>query len=62
LEVAVSGPQDWRMSGPGTRNEGTIRFQGNLDSALRIETRPAGRTGITALWRTLIDFWTQPVG
>ena len=62
LEVAVSGPQDWRMSGPGTRNEGTIRFQGNLDSALRIETRPAGRTGITALWRTLIDFWTQPLG
>jgi Protein of unknown function (DUF4012) len=62
VDVTVRGPQDWIVTGPGTQNEGTIRFDGNLDGALRFEVRPAGATGITSLWRTLVEFWTQPLG
>jgi len=62
VEVAVRGPESWQTSGPGTANEGRIDFQGNLDGPLQIAVRPAARTGITALWRNLVHFWTRPLG
>jgi hypothetical protein len=62
LNVDLSGPEEWSITGPGEQNEGRIVFRGELDRALRYELRPSARTGISALWTALVRFWTQPIG
>jgi Protein of unknown function (DUF4012) len=61
VEVEVEGPPEWALSGPGSQNNGRITFAGELDRALRFESRPDGRTGLAAAWRAFVQFWTQPV-
>jgi hypothetical protein len=61
LEVEIQGPTQWFLSGPGARNEGRITFAGPLDRALRFASHPDERTGISAAWRTLVEFWTKPL-
>jgi len=61
LKVDIKGPSQWALSGPGTREEGRIAFDGRLSGPLRFASRPAGRTGLAAAWAALFDFWTQPL-
>ena len=62
LEVDISGPMNWSKTGPGRQSDGLIELRGELDKVLHWELRPSKRTGIPAVWRTLVDFWTQPLG
>ena len=62
LDVDISGPRSWSKTGPGRQSDGRIELRGELDQALRWELRPSAQTGIPAVWRTLVEFWTQPLG
>jgi hypothetical protein len=61
LKVQIEGPARWTKSGPGTQDEVSISFAGPLDRTLRLETAPDESTGLTAAWKRLVEFWSQPL-
>jgi hypothetical protein len=60
-EVALDLPSGWTASGPGRLDGRTWRHSGTLDAPLIIDARPDERTGIPALWKSLIRFWNEPI-
>jgi hypothetical protein len=60
-EVALDLPSGWTVSGPGRLDGGTWRYGGSLDAPLTIDARPDDRTGIPALWKSLVRFWNDPI-
>jgi Protein of unknown function (DUF4012) len=59
LEVHLDAPGGWSISGSG--RGGDFDYSGRFDSSLRISARPDRRTGLSAVWRTLVEFWKEPV-
>jgi hypothetical protein len=60
-EVALDLPSGWTVSGPGTLDGRTWRYGGRLDAPLTIDARPDDRTGIPALWKSVVRFWNEPI-
>jgi hypothetical protein len=61
VEIVLRLPQDWVVRGPGRREDEIFHYEGLLDDALSITAEPDERTGLPALWQTLVEFWKEPL-
>ena len=59
-EIKLELPSDWVVRGPGRQGDGWS-YEGTFDRALSIDAGPDERTGIPALWDSMVDFWKQPL-
>jgi hypothetical protein len=61
VEIVLRLPQDWIVEGPGRREDEIFRYEGPMDDRLVITAEPDERTGLPAMWQTLVEFWQEPL-
>lgn len=61
VSIALGIPEGWSASGPGEVEDGSVRFIDDFDSPLEIEIAPDERKGLSAVWRKLSRFWSEPL-
>ena len=61
VAVEIDAPRRWTFSGHGTAQPSRTSFTGTLDRPLHFDARPDESTGITAAWKRLVEFWSQPL-
>jgi hypothetical protein len=61
LRVRLELPRQWVSGGAGDVEDGVIEFDGELRHTLRFDASPDPRSGISALWRGVLDFLHDPL-
>jgi Protein of unknown function (DUF4012) len=61
VDIALRLPKDWIIRGPGRREDEIFRYKGPMDEQLSISAEPDERSGLPALWQTLVRFWREPL-
>ena len=58
---ALRVPGDWTVRGPGRWEDDIYRFNGKFAETLSFKAFPTEREGLSALWKSISDFWNQPL-
>jgi hypothetical protein len=61
VSIALGVPEGWAASGPGEVDDGSLRLVESFDSPLEIQIAPEERKGLSAVWRKLSRFWSEPL-
>jgi hypothetical protein len=61
VSVALTLPPGWERDGPGSIDDGVVRFSGDFDRTLQWTVAPSERTGVPALWADVTRFLREPL-
>lgn len=61
IELALQVPVDWTIRGPGKWEDDIYRYTGTFDETLEIDAFPTERKGLSALWKSISNFWNEPL-
>lgn len=61
IELALQVPVDWTIRGPGRWEDDIYRYTGTFDETLEINAFPTERKGLSALWKSISNFWSEPL-
>jgi hypothetical protein len=61
LAIDLKVPSGWTIRYPNGSQTGELKYSTDLTDQLIFEAAPDARTGLPALWQSLVRFWTKPV-
>jgi Protein of unknown function (DUF4012) len=61
VHVEIRAPDDWMVWSEDSEAEARLTIDDRLTGSLEVHARPQSASGLTALWRRLVEFWREPV-